>query len=137
MDQSTKPAGLHACSFYFVLADAIRAADDILKLPHFQELKRAKPDWFVKLEVSMATACEGSMQEEFCAVSHRWETPDEPDSKGIQLREVKRFLLSHPCVKYLWYDHWCMPQGDRTAEEKAEFKEMLRHINLLYMGSTV
>ena len=35
-------------------------------------------------------------------------------------------------------DSWCcMPQGERSAPDKAEFKRMLPRINMLYLGCSV
>ena len=75
--------------------------------------------------------------EEVCAVSHRWEDPSKPDTKGVQLAEMQKFLGEHPKIELLWYDYFCMPQGERTDAEKAEFDMMLPNINLLYLGATV
>ena len=61
----------------------------------------------------------------------------EPDEDGTQLRAVQAHLEANPHIEWLWYDAWCLPQGDLTPEEKAEFVRMLREINLLYLGSTV
>ena len=31
----------------------------------------------------------------------------------------------------------CLPQGARTADELADFKRMLKEVNLLYLGTSV
>ena len=33
--------------------------------------------------------------------------------------------------------YWCMPQGERSLAESVEFKHMLKHANLLYLGTRV
>ena len=50
---------------------------------------------------------------------------------------MQKFLGEHPKIQLLWYDYFCMPQGERTDAEKAEFDMMLPNINLLYLGATV
>ncbi len=99
----------------------------------------------------------------YSQVTHRWETEDQPDPKGVQLKALRELLVERPSVtcvqsiappysycisstarcatssirRYVWYDYWCMYQGERTAEEMAEFNSMLARINLLYLGCTV
>ena len=34
----------------------------------------------------------------------------------------------------VWYDHTCMPQGERTNEEQELFSATLAHVNILYLG---
>ena len=65
-------------------------------------------------------------------VSHRWETPDEPDTKGAQLAAIKRYLTDHPEVEYVWFDFTCMPQKPRTPEEEDEFVKMLSNVNGIF-----
>ena len=73
-----------------------------------------------------------------CAVSHRWEMPKDPDPEGLQHLELCKYLQRYTDIELVWYDFWCMPQGgDRSAEEKADFKLMLMNVNLLYLGSSV
>ena len=68
-------------------------------------------------------------------ISHRWGAPEHPDPQGVQMRALKEYLLSHPKVRWVWYDFSCMPQGrHRTAEEVQEFRTMLRSVNLLFIG---
>ena len=33
----------------------------------------------------------------------RWEQPDEPDTKGLQLATLKRYLVDHPKVSFAWF----------------------------------
>ena len=50
---------------------------------------------------------------------------------------IRSFLAARSEIKYVWCDMSCMPQGQRTAAEQAEFDSMLPHINLLYLGASV
>lgn len=83
-------------------------------------------------------SCHGAYANEFCAVSHRWEDPHEPDIAGVQFDALRKHLGKHPNIKFVWYDFWCMPQGkDCTREERADFKRMLQNINLIFLGMSV
>jgi hypothetical protein len=70
-------------------------------------------------------------------VDSRWETEAEPDPLGVQRHAICELLRQRPNIRYVWYDYACMPQGERTEEERAEFNEMLSQCNLLYLGCTV
>ena len=124
------------CSFNFVLADKLRACEDE-RLPSLQALRRERPDWVVAHTITRQAACERSLVHEYCVVSHRWESPTEPDTQGEQLKAIKAYLIRNPSIKYLWCDFYCMPQGTRTPPEKLEFDAMLPHVNLLYLGLSV
>ena len=87
--------------------------------------------------VTFNEACSTALVGEVCTVSHRWMEPHDPDADGTQLAAIKAHLDAHPNIKYVWYDAWCLPQGDRTADELVEFKRMLKEVNLLYLGSSV
>ena len=44
-------------------------------------------------------------------------------------------LLSRTTCRY---DAWCLPQGkERTEDELADFRRMLKEVNLLYLGTSV
>jgi hypothetical protein len=129
-----------SCDFYFVLADKLRAATaaelDTLSLP-LQEVRKKSPQWIVKLPVAFDKACKGAYAKEYLAVSHRWETPTKPDTTGAQLVELRKHLDEHLAIKYVWVDVLCLPQGERTPTEKAEFSLMLPNIDLLFIGASV
>jgi len=38
--------------------------------------------------------------------------------------------------KWVWLDQWCMPQGEKTAEETTSFKIMLEHVHMLYLSKS-
>ena len=50
-------------------------------------------------------------------VSHRWETPDAPDSKGEQLSKLQGYLESKEEVAFVWYGepHRNLSQGGVQA----------------------
>ena len=71
-------------------------------------------------------------------ISHRWESRAAPDLSGERLRAVQEYLRRHSDVKLIWYDYWCLPQGnDKTLAEEYLFTKTLPHINLLYLGMSV
>ena len=129
-------------TFYFVPAATLKASDEET-LPRFQELQSRGKEWLVQVDVPWKDACRGSFAQKILAVSHRWETPLTPDTKGVQLKEIKENLQAHEHIEYVWYDYACMPQkgkdgaDDRSVEELEEFKAMLGRINTLYLGASV
>ena len=61
---------------------------------------------------------------------------DSPE--GLQLAAIKAHLKAHEGIKLVWFDAWCLPQGNqRTDAEIADFKRMLTGVNLLYLGTSV
>ena len=46
-------------------------------------------------------------------------------------------VRAHPEIEWVWFDFWSMPQGERTAAERIDFKHMLVNINVLYLGMRV
>ena len=71
-------------------------------------------------------------------MSHRWDTPTNPDPSGEQMAALRTFLLDErPEVRWVFYDYSSLPQGERTAEERHLFKMILPNINLLYLGASV
>ena len=106
------------------------------RLPVFQELLRRGQ--VTRLPVSAKGAIAGELRQAYLAVSHRWETPQEPDTHGEQQKAIQRYLIEHPEIEWVWFDYWCMPQGAHvTPAEKVMFSWMLRRINLLYLGARV
>eukprot|EP00322_Chrysochromulina_rotalis_P028568 CAMPEP_0115832758 /NCGR_PEP_ID=MMETSP0287-20121206/2823_1 /TAXON_ID=412157 /ORGANISM="Chrysochromulina rotalis, Strain UIO044" /LENGTH=321 /DNA_ID=CAMNT_0003286153 /DNA_START=140 /DNA_END=1105 /DNA_ORIENTATION=+ len=130
-------ANAHECSFWWVSAEALRHSKDVT-LPKFQELR--KRDGFLeKKTVSRYDSVHGTLANNFLTVSHRWlgggGAP--PDPTGTQLTAIRNYLADHLEVEWVWFDYWSMPQDIRSAEEKIEFKHMLKHANLLYLGTRV
>jgi len=120
--------------FWFLRASDIVNSSDT-ELPAMQALLRR--GWLIKKDMNFEDACRGVYRRETLVVSHRWESAGNPDPCGAQLREIRAFLQAHPKIKFVWYDFWCMAQGQRNADEKVEFKAMLKRINVLYLGATV
>ena len=136
------------CTFFFVSAAKLRALDGLpagqTSLPPFQQLRALGDGWLVERSLHLMTRrTDGSVvdrwwelnrQPTWLAISHRWEAPGEPDGKGMQLAAIREHLRRRPEIELVWYDYWCMPQGEhRTPEEVAEFQVMLQNVNLLYI----
>ena len=136
-ERASKEADSKVCSFYFVNADQLRATTE-KTLPCFQELLQ-RGGWIQQREVSATLAYRHRYVDSgFLAVSHRWENFDAPDAVGKQLEALKAHLHANHHIKWVWYDYWCMPQGeDRTPADQVYFKWMLKNVNLLYLGAAV
>ena len=104
------------CTFFFVSADYILEQTD--SLPRFQDLQRRGALVEKTLQVGKAYRSEYSGGD-LLAVSHRWETPEAPDTLRKQLEHIKAHLKRHPRIRYVWYDFWCMPAGSSTASGPA------------------
>jgi len=104
-----------------------------------RDLLQHRPEWIVRKRINSHRAYQGLYRRHFAAVSHRWELKDEPDPTGAQTREVRDMLCqaNNADIKYVWLDWWCLYQGERSDIEHEEFKTMLQHVNLLYIGMTV
>ena len=93
-------------------------------LPRMQALR----PWLSKLQVDLGAGVRGVGCKDKLFISHRWETPNTPDTKGVQQRAIQRHLRSHPEIKFVWYDFWCVDGRD-------EFDRMLEGIADLYLTS--
>ena len=122
--------------FNFVSAEAIIAWDGT-SMPSYRELRSSHPDMVTRKTVTLSAVLSGELQQEYGVVSHRWVEQSMPDRDGTQLTALQGVLRSNPRLKWVWFDDWCMFQGERNAEEKEEFTSMLRQVNLLYLGLTV
>ena len=152
-------------SFYFVPAEKVASALSTRPLAQMQELRDG--GWLKKRQICLQDAFRGIGDDVASTlfVSHRWETPGEPDGGGVQMQEIRDFLNrpENRGVQYVFYDYSCMAQGacgpafacaclppppshfgagtacagERTDAEKREFKAMLPNINILYMGALV
>ena len=121
-------------TFYFLRsAKVCKLAGD--RLPTFREAKAA--GLLIQRTMTLGDALRGKYVKEILAVSHRWDTSDEPDTTGEQFIALKEHLNAHPEIKLVFFDFSCMPQGKRTEEEQAEFSAMLREINIIYVGGAV
>ena len=72
-------------------------------------------------------------------ISHRWEDPEgkHPDPDCTKLKELQKELRKRPDIEGVWMDFPCLPQGDKTEEEKAFFDHCLQNVNLLYLHGNV
>ena len=124
------------CSFWFVNADSLRRAATP-RLPKMQTLRTQEPKRLVKKTIGFVEGISGAYKN-ILVVSHRWETPTDPDPDGAQALAVQAYLKEHPEIDAVWFDFSSMPQGrNKTPSESAEFKEMLPNINLLYLTCSV
>ena len=136
---------LMECEFNWIDAEKLRTSvqEEFPAFMTLQELRASRPDWVIKHTMKLEDACTGKYAEEFLGVSHCWETPGEPDPKGVQLQKLRQILREkrHQRVKYVFYDKSSLPQrcGDivLTPAEKAEFQKMLPNINIIYLGAKV
>ena len=131
-----------ACDFYFVDAQKLREAtpSELPRMLRLQDLRlRDAGVWIVKKRICFDKVIAGEYAAEYLAVSHRWETADDPDPQAVQLKALRAFLLTPKGakVRYVFYDFMSMPQGDRSPRDKADFLAMLPNINLLYLGCSV
>ena len=130
----------HKCSFWFVRADKLRleSSSKINSLPNLQMMRQQRGDWLQQLTISFEAGCRGEYLESVLVVSHCWESPEVPDVNGVQLSTIRQHVLANPKIQYVWYDFWCMPQGQGMKMwEKKEFEVMLPNINLLYLLTQV
>ena len=153
-----RDGGGSTCSFWFVHADKIRTSDATM-LPNLQQLRKTHAAWLVQKEITFAEGYRGAYKKTFLAISHRWEKPGEPDTLGVQFAAIRKHLVDHPEIQFVWYDvrsvlppqpdtdvsplptvvfdssqFWSMPQGRiKTEVERIEFTLMLPNINLLYL----
>lgn len=125
------------CSFWFVDAQALRRSTE-RTLPVFQTLLE-RGGYLSRRAVSMPDVLHGGLNSgEYLIISHRWERPEVPDLKGVQMYTIQQYLHDHPGVRWVWYDFWCMPQGRRrTPAQRFEFGRMLPRVNWLYLGARV
>jgi hypothetical protein len=124
------------CSFWFVHADSLRRAAKP-RLPMMQTLRIQEPHRLVQKTIGFVEGISGAYKN-ILVVSHRWETPTDPDPDGAQALAVQAYLKAHPEIDAVWFDFSSMPQGrNKTLSESAEFKEMLPNINLLYLTCSV
>ncbi len=89
----------------------------------------------VKFQISLGDAFRGKgVINHILFVSHRWETRDQPDVDGEQLKAIKAYLEARPDIEWVWVDYSSMPQFPTpNPEETAEKRRMLSRINDLYL----
>ena len=135
-DQRAQEAERHECSFWFVSAAQLLESTE-KSLPSFVELQKRGHGFLSRHTITRDGAFRGSYSRRYVAVSHRWFARDSPDKDGQQLNKIKAYLRAHPEVQWVWYDYWCMPQGNRSPAQRVSFDYMLQHVNYLYLGCSV
>jgi len=126
-------------NFLFVPRDVVLKAKETL--PRMQDLRRQ--GCLQQRSVDLAAAFMGDDVQETLCISHRWESPFLPDTKGEQLRAIQQHLKKATQVKWIWYDFWCLPQkntdgkDDRSSQDRADFDRMLKSIGDLYLSMRV
>ena len=118
--------------FTFVRAASLKSSDG--PLPRFQDVNE---DWLVTIRINIYNLMDPDtrLSQVGVAVSHVWQTPEDPDPDGEQARIIRDFLQQHPHIELVWIDWCCLPQGvDKTEAERASFNESLEIVNLLYLG---
>lgn len=127
--------GQQECTFHFVRASFIRTSG-MLTLPSFKELE--KKGALERLTIKFSSAFLGKIdRRKYCVVSHRWMDKGQPDADGVQMRAIQEFLHTQMDIEWVWFDFWCMPQGEKTLADKLSFKWMLENINVLYLSMQV
>jgi hypothetical protein len=129
--------GSEGVKFWFLHARGVREETSWTVLPSYGTICSEHPEMLVAMTITLGDALHGKYEDNFLAISHRWDDPNQPDTDGSQLAEIRDYLDSHPSVDYLWLDWCCMPQGERSEEDQQEFDRMLPHINLLYLSMGV
>lgn len=103
----------HICTFCFLSADFIRRLPaNTITLPKCQDLVKT-PGALKLLDIRRDLAFNGRYIDTYLAVSHRWLAPDAPDKGGEQFAAIKKYVVDHPKVEWVWYDFWCMVRATR------------------------
>ena len=69
-----------------------------------QDIRRLHPDWLVRREVTFKDVCTGALLRIILSVSHRWETPIDPDPDRKQFSVLKQRLCALPEVELVWIE---------------------------------
>lgn len=108
-----------SCTFYFVPVARLRAsqAKGELTLPSFKELRQD----LVRRTLTRSECYRAKHTGKILAVSHRWEHPDAPDTKGVQLEAILKHLSkAGSSVEHVWFE--CAAHasiGPRTPQPAA------------------
>ena len=121
-------------NYYFLTAESVMTWTGS-QLPIYSHAKSA--GMLVRLPIRRLDVCIGLYEQEYLAVSHRWNSPEEPDENGEQLCLIKAHLKKNQHIKYVFYDFSCLPQEQMTGLERLEFDNMLFSMNLIYLGCSV
>lgn len=123
---------IEAADFYFIRSAHIVSLYERGQqtLPRFQDL--IPQGVLERCRIDIPSAIRGHYRKNYLCVSHRWTQRSEPDADGKQMSKLVEFLRRNPQIEMVWVDYCCLPQGDRTAEEKKYFEEALYNVNVLY-----
>ena len=55
-----------------------------------------------KVTLRESEAFRAEYAEDHLAISHRWETPENPDAELEQLKKVQEYLRAHSKIKWVW-----------------------------------
>ena len=131
-----------SCTFFMLDAQFVRNFPG-KRLPFLNEIRKSNTEAVREVTLNYAEVVSGTHVEKILSVSHRWMTPEEPDPDGEQLKTIKTFLNSSDGrkIELMWIDAGSMPQdqpkGSRSEADTANFKRMLREVNMLYLGTSV
>lgn len=109
-----------ACPFIFLLAAKLRVSSDVKSLPTLQALRKERPDWLCEHVLTLQGAVSASFLENTLAVSHRWETSDNPDTEGVQFDAIRWHLIAHDKIEYVWFECVCRIQPLSPAALRME-----------------
>ena len=96
-----KGASKAAVNFYFIRAREVLKTSPGTMLPRFQDVPKS---WIVKQPIELRYVVKRHYIEQYLAVSHRWEDPNQPDTKGAQLDAIRDYCRAHPRVKYIFFE---------------------------------
>ena len=105
-------------------------------------MELSRRGWLEQITLRRDEAYQGAYRDQFLAVSHRWELNDKPDSRGVQLREIQRYLRENPSTRWVWYDYSCVWRdgggGDRmTDEQREDARAQLLNCPIIFLGASV
>mmetsp|Transcript_18980 Transcript_18980/g.47224 ORF Transcript_18980/g.47224 Transcript_18980/m.47224 type:complete len:174 (-) Transcript_18980:270-791(-) len=115
------------CRFYFIYVAEFKKYKG-KTMPKFQELREKYPKMLVDGTLTFHEAMVGKHVEDNVTISHRWINSVDPDPDGVQLAKMREYLENNPQIERLWYDAWCIAQGERSAVDTADFKRMLPQV---------
>jgi hypothetical protein len=93
------------CSFWWVNAKALRESKDVT-LPKFQDLRK-REGFLIKKKITRRNSVQGAYTVKYLTISHRWlggyDQP--PDPTGTQLDAVRKYLLAHLDIEWVWFEY--------------------------------
>ena len=81
------------CTFHFLDAQKVREAGDAFdRMPEFSNLQT--DGWLVQLPIDIRKAHWGFYRNDVLTVSHSWESKPHPDTMGVQLQSILKYVRS-------------------------------------------